>query len=84
MQDNNINPDKNKEELFEATLLKILSNKLVEIGEIQNPEEFLESYPKDNLADIHNNETGAYYLMNREKPLKLVEYNLKTYEVFKV
>jgi len=74
----------NSEQLFEQQLFKALCRKLILLGEIKNEDEFLESYPKDNLADVHNNETGAYYLMNRESPIKLVEYSLKSFEVFEV
>ncbi|WP_207423950.1 hypothetical protein [Desertivirga brevis] len=70
------------EAVFEAKLLAAICGKLIELGEIKAEEEFLENYPKENLADVHNQETGAYYLMKGEKPLKLVEYNLKTFEVY--
>lgn len=67
---------------FESKLLAAICTKLIELGEIKAEEEFLENYPKENLADVHNQETGAYYLMTGDKPLKLVEYDLKTLEVF--
>ncbi|WP_207536507.1 hypothetical protein [Desertivirga arenae] len=66
---------------FERKLLSAICKKLIELGEIKDEAEFLEKYPKENLADVHNQETGAYYLMTGEKPLKLVEYNLKTFDV---
>ncbi len=72
------------EQLFELNLLSALCLKLIELGEIETENEFLNSYPKDRLADIHNNVTGAYYLMNGETPVKLVEYNLITFEVWPV
>jgi hypothetical protein len=75
-------PPQSAEQEFEANLLKAICEKLIELGEIKTEQEFLESYPKDHLADVHNGETGAYYLMNREKPLKLIGYNLKKYEIF--
>ena len=70
-----------KEEQFEQDLLRAICNKLLLLGEIKNEAEFLESYPKDNLADVHDNEKGSYYLMNRESPIKLVDYNLLTHTV---
>jgi len=73
-----------KEEVFEAELLDAICEKLIALSEITKKKQFIKSYPKENLADVHNNETGAYYLMNREHPIKLVEYNLKTLEVFKI
>ncbi|MEJ6980287.1 hypothetical protein WG906_07490 [Pedobacter sp. P351] len=82
-----MNSDERKskaEHLFEATLLSAICKKLIEIGEIETENEFLDSYPKDRLADVHNNETGAYYLMTGETPVKLVEYNLVSFEVFPV
>ena len=78
------NHSSDQERSFESQLLTALCTKLIELGEITSEEEFLESYPKDNLADVHNNETGAYYLMNREKPIKLVEYNLLNYSVIPI
>ena len=71
----------NQEKLFEQQLLSAICKRLIALGEINSAEEFLASYPKDNLADVHNQETGAYFLMNRESPLKLVEYNLTTFTV---
>ncbi|WP_207425296.1 hypothetical protein [Pedobacter sp. SYSU D00535] len=66
---------------FEQRLHDALCEKLIELGEIKTPGEFLASYPKDRLAEVHDNQTGAYFLMKGEKPLKLVEYNLLTYSV---
>jgi hypothetical protein len=77
-------PQSDQEKEFDKKLLNAICDKLMSLGEISRMKDFLKSYPKENLADVHNNETGAYYLMNREQPLKLVEYNLKTFEVFKV
>lgn len=72
------------EQQFEQKLLAAICKKLIGLGEISTEAEFLESYPKDNLADVHNKVNGAYYLMNREKPLKLVEYNLETFAVIEI
>jgi hypothetical protein len=72
----------NSEGLFESKLLSAIIHSLKVLGELENEDDFLTTYPKENLADVHNNEAGAYYLMTRDKPLKLVEYNLITQEVF--
>jgi hypothetical protein len=71
----------NSEQLFESKLLSAIIHSLKVLGELENEDDFLATYPKENLADVHNNETGAYYLMTGDKPLKLVEYNLITQEV---
>lgn len=70
-----------EEQDFENRLLQALCQKLQQLGEITDQEDFLENYPKDNLADIHNDDKGAYYLMTTLKPLKLIEYDLKTFEI---
>lgn len=80
----NLPQQSEQEKEFEKKLLNAICDRLMSLGEISRMKDFLKSYPKENLADVHNNETGAYYLMNREQPLKLVEYNLKTFEVTKI